>query len=197
MAIMLEYQLSIRFLKGGIYLPGKQIALLRGINVGKAKRVAMEDLRILLQELGFRDVKTVLNSGNAVFTSDEEDTVKAASSIENALAARTGVSSKTMVFTETELKEIVSENSLLERMSDPSKLLVAFVQNHDELLKLSVLEGQQWGEEAFILGSRAAYLWCPEGVLKSKLPLAVGKIIGDSVTTRNWATVLKLNALIG
>lgn len=174
----------------------KQIALLRGINVGKAKRVAMEDLRTLLQELGYRDVKTVLNSGNAVFNSDDEDTVKAASRIEVSLTARTGISAKTMVFTEKELKEIVRQNTLLEHMKDPSRLLVAFVQDNSELEKLKILEGRQWDSEAFALGSGAAYLWCPEGVLKSKLPLEVGKLIGENVTTRNWSTVLKLFALL-
>jgi uncharacterized protein (DUF1697 family) len=44
------------------------VALLRGINVGKAKRVAMADLRALLEELGYADVRTLLNSGNVVFT---------------------------------------------------------------------------------------------------------------------------------
>ena len=55
------------------------IALLRGINVGKAKRVAMADLRKLVEKLGYTDVRTLLNSGNVVFKSSSSDTAKAAS----------------------------------------------------------------------------------------------------------------------
>jgi len=42
------------------------VALLRGINVGKAKRVGMADLRTVVEELGYTDVKTVLATGNIV-----------------------------------------------------------------------------------------------------------------------------------
>lgn len=174
----------------------KQIALIRGINVGKAKRVAMADLRALIEDLGCKDVKTLLNSGNVVFTSSEENTVKMAVKIEGALYNRTGISAKVIVISGEELKEIVKENSLLDNMEDPSRLLVAFVQDNSELEKLKSLEAQKWGDEALVIGSRAAYLWCPEGILASKLPIALGSIMGESITTRNWATVMKLHGLI-
>ena len=54
---------------------------------------------------------------------------------------------------------------------------------------------QYWVPEALAIGARVAYLWCPEGVLASRLWKAVGRVLGDAVTTRNWATVTKLHAL--
>jgi len=57
------------------------------------------------------------------------------------------------------------------------------------------LAGQDWAPEVLAVGARVAYLWCPAGVLASRLPEAIGRALGDAVTTRNWATVLKLHAL--
>ena len=51
---------------------GRQVALLQGINVGRAKRVAMAELRALFAGLGYHDVRTLLNSGNVVFTAPGE-----------------------------------------------------------------------------------------------------------------------------
>src|SRR5690606_717827 len=81
----------------------RQIALFRGINVGKAKRIAMADLRSLLEELGFTDVRTLLNSGNAVYTSDGVPPGTAGRMIEDALPGKLGISSRVSVFTSDEL----------------------------------------------------------------------------------------------
>ena len=67
------------------------VALLRGINVGRAKRVAMADLRSLVERLGYTDVRTLLNSGNVVFTSTSARSGGAEARIEAAIAARLGV----------------------------------------------------------------------------------------------------------
>src|SRR4051794_32869155 len=71
-------------------MAGRQVALIRGINVGKAKRVAMADLRAALEDLGYTDVRTLLNSGNVVFTAGVAPG-KAAASIEKVLAGELGV----------------------------------------------------------------------------------------------------------
>ena len=61
--------------------------------------------------------------------------------------------------------------------------------------RLKPLLKQDWGEEALGLGRRVAYCWCPPGILKSNLPEAVGRLLGDAATARNWATMQKLLAL--
>jgi uncharacterized protein (DUF1697 family) len=55
--------------------------------------------------------------------------------------------------------------------------------------------GQDWQPGAAALGERAAYVWCPNGILDSAAAAALGKQLGDATTSRNWATVLKLHAL--
>lgn len=175
---------------------GRHVALIRGINVGKAKRVAMADLRALVEELGYGDVRTLLNSGNVVFTVPAKSKGSAAARMEEALAAKLGVSARFQVLSAAELATVVAENPLGEIADDPSRLLIAFLANPADLARLEPLAKQDWGADVLALGTRAAYLWCGGGILASKLPEAVGRVLGDAVTTRNWATVTKLQALV-
>lgn len=173
------------------------IALFRGINVGKAKRVSMADLRKLFESLGYSDVSTLLNSGNVVFTTSADSPTKAAGRIETALTAKHGMSARVTVLTAKDLNTIVAENPLLDVADNPSRFLVSVVRDKRELQKLDALTRKQWGDEAFAVGARVAYLWCPHSILESPLADAVGRALGDGVTARNWATILKLHALVG
>lgn len=173
-----------------------QVALLRGINVGRAKRVAMADLRALMADLGYGAVRTVLNSGNVVYRNAQDTSAAAAVRIEQALGERLGVSARVTVITAHELARVVAANPLLEMADNPSRLLVAFMLDADDCRKLEPLLATDWSPEALALGERVAYLWCPTGVLASRLPVAVGAALGEGTTTRNWATVQKLYALL-
>ena len=174
---------------------GWQVALLRGINVGRAKRVAMVDLRALVAELGYGDVRTLLNSGNVVFTAPGVDPRQAAARIEQGLAARLGVEARVMALSGAELETVVAENPWRAAIDNPSRLLVAVLGDADGVARLEPLVRQDWGTSRLALGAHAAYVWCPDGVLESRLPEALGKVMGDAVTTRNWATMTKLHAL--
>lgn len=172
------------------------IALLRGINVGRAKRIAMADLRKVLSDIGYSDVRTLLNSGNVVFDCNTADAADSALRIEEALVLKLGVPAKVTVIEATQLAEIVKENSLQEVAKDHSRLLVAVLNKPDEDRgKLEPLARQSWQPEAFVLGSHAAYIWCPDGVLASRAAAAMGKALGDAVTSRNWSTISKLHAM--
>jgi uncharacterized protein (DUF1697 family) len=179
----------------GMPVSTRCVALLRGINVGRAKRVAMDDLRALVEDLGYGDVRTLLNSGNVVFTLADDTPARAAARIETGLVTRLGVPSRTTVLRAEELAVIVQENSLVNVARDPSRLLVAVLRDPADMLALRPLAGKPWAPEVLALGTRVAYLWCPEGVLASRLPEAVGRVLGDRVTIRNWATIGKLHAL--
>ena len=172
------------------------IALLRGINVGKAKRVAMADLRDLVAGLGYKRVRTLLNSGNVIFSGPSEEPKEVASRIERALENEVGFSSWTTVLTAEELDRIVSENPLLGIMTNPSRLLVTVLREPTDRGLLEPLLKQEWDPEALALGGRVAYLWCPKGLLESRLPEAMGALLGEAATTRNWATMTKLKALL-
>jgi uncharacterized protein (DUF1697 family) len=173
----------------------RQVALLRGINVGRAKRVAMADLRALVEGLGYGDVRTLLNSGNVVFTAPGAASSNAAARIEESLATRLGIPARVIVLTAGELAAIVADNPLLEIADDPSRLLVAVLNDRKDRKRLEPLLKQDWAPDVLALGKRVAYLWCCDGILASPLAEAIGRLLKDAATTRNWATILKLHTL--
>ena len=173
----------------------RHVALLRGINVGKAKRVPMADLRALVEGLGYSEVRTLLNSGNVVFAAARGKPESIAKRIEKALASGLGVSARVTVLSAAELATIVKQNPLVELADNPSRLMVGFLSDPAMRKQLAPLAKQDWGREAMALGSRAAYVWCPKGVLESHVLPAISKLLRDGWTARNWATVLKLHAL--
>lgn len=170
-------------------------ALLRGINVGSARRLAMHDLRAIVEEAGFTDPRTILNSGNVVFAGTGT-TADVAGRIEAGIVRRAGFSSRVFVETDETLAAIVSENTLLSRMTNPSRLQVAFVDDPQVLAGLAAVAQREWGDEALAVGTRAAYLWCPEGVSRGEIVEAAGRVLGDRTTLRAWSTVLKLQGLL-
>ena len=174
----------------------RYVALIRGINVGRAKRVAMADLRGLVAGLGYRDVQTLLNSGNVVFTAGREKPDRIARRVEQTIVERLGVSAAVTVLTSAAFSAAVEENTLAAVAEDPARLLVAFCGDAGRLTELEPLTRQEWKPEALALGSVAAYLWCPAGILASRLADAVGRVLCESMTTRNWRTVTKIHAVL-
>ncbi|MBI3368457.1 MAG: DUF1697 domain-containing protein [Burkholderiales bacterium] len=177
--------------------PARSVALLRGINVGRAKRVAMADLRDLLTRLGYGNVRTLLNSGNAVFDVPAKlKTADHAGRIRTAVASELGVDALVLVKSARDIAAAVAGNPLAGVATDPSRLLVAFAQDARSLAAVKALAEGSWGDEQLHVGSNAAYLWCANGILQSKLAVALLRDLGPSGTTRNWATVEKLHAML-
>jgi uncharacterized protein (DUF1697 family) len=172
------------------------VALLRGINVGTAKRVAMADLKALVEELGHEDVRTLLNSGNVVFTRAASAKGNLASQIEKRLLKRTGVSARVLTRTGDEFARIVAKNPLVTIASDPSRHFVGFLRTPLEEARLKPLLAADWGADRLAAGPGAAYIWCPGGFLESPLARAFERAMGDGFTARNWATTLKLLDLV-
>src|SRR5579883_2573086 len=104
----------------------RQVALIRGINVGRAKRVAMADLRKLVADLGYSDVRTLLNSGNVVYGVPTGAADDAAARIQDGIAGRLGVSARVVVVTASDLANVVADNPFRDIADDPARLLVAF-----------------------------------------------------------------------
>ncbi len=172
------------------------MALLRGINVGQAKRIAMADLRALVTALGFGDVQTLLNSGNVVFTASPAKARAAATRIEQAVSDELGVPSRVTVLSAPELTAIIAANPLLGIADNPSRLMVSVCASNADARRLEPLQAQSWTPDVLAVGERVAYMWYPHGSIDSALAKAVARAMGDAVTTRNWATMLKLHALL-
>jgi len=188
------------------------VALLRGINVGTAKRVAMVELRALVEELGYNEVRTLLNSGNVVFSAAKAEPREMALRIEKALEEKLGVSARVLVISAEELAEVVAGNPLGKVADNPSRLLVGILGDPADRGKLAEIAKMDWGKERIALGAarpgakglggkgtggaaRAVYMLMPQGVIESKLNAAVSKALGDGMTSRNWATMLKLKEM--
>ena len=172
------------------------VALLRGVNVGKAKRVPMAELRALLSGLGYTDVATLLNSGNAVFCATKGTPAKHSADIAAAISSRLKVEVPVIVKSAGELATIISENPIKAGTDEHPRLLVAFTQDTKALSSLTAIQSLVTPPERFAVGKNAAYLLCPAGILQSKAWAALLGKVGKTATTRNWATVLKLQALV-
>lgn len=174
----------------------RYVALFRGINVGKAKRIAMADLRVLLAKLGYTDVKTLLNSGNAVFTGEAAPAGTIAARIRAAVAQKLGVDAMVIVKSAKEMAGVLAGNELGNIASDHSRLLVALTGDARALATLRPLAGLDWNSEKVHLGKHAAYVWCADGILESRALEALLKALRGVGTTRNWATITKIHALM-
>jgi len=172
------------------------VALLRGINVGKAKRIAMADLRALVESLGYRDVRTLLNSGNIVFVATAAKARNATVRIAEALTAQLGVSARVTTLGAQELCHIIDHNPFVHLMTDPSRMMVSVLAEQEHRAKLEQVAAGSWGDDQIALGDRVAYVWCANGILESAVYKHVDKALRDAVTTRNWATMLKLRTMV-
>ena len=156
----------------------------------------MADLRALVEGLGFRDVRTLLNSGNIVFSAPNDERGDVAVRIEKALVARLGVNPRVTVLTGNEVAAAVHGNPFADVADNPSRLLVMVLRTPSDQDRLKPLLRKRWGPEALALGKRVAYLWCANGVGRSKLWVEVDRALEHSGTARNIATMTKLLALV-
>jgi uncharacterized protein (DUF1697 family) len=175
----------------------RYVALFRGINVGKAKRIAMADLRALLGKLGFTGVETLLNSGNAVFTAAAESADAIADRIRQAVHKKLGVDALVIVKSGKDIADIVKGNAIGRVATDGSRLLVAMTNDPKPLSALKKLARTEWGDEKLHIGNHAAYVWCANGILESKAAAALLGGLEGVGTTRNWSTLNKIHALMG
>ena len=174
----------------------KFVVLLRGVNVGKANRVPMADFRSLLEGLGYTGVRTLLNSGNAVFSSNGRSAAKHAQAIGMAITERFGFTVAVMVKSAAQFAAAIECNPAAPAEPEHSRFLVAFSQDAAGLSTLSTLAPLVRAPEFFHIGTHAAYLLCSPGILESKAAAGMVGKAGRGVTTRNWATVLKLQELL-
>jgi uncharacterized protein (DUF1697 family) len=175
----------------------RHVALLRGVNVGGNKRVPMAQLRALLAGLGYDEVKTYLQSGNAVFSSTDAPDVSA-TRIEDALAAELGLHCRVIVRTAPQLRAVMAADPLLHLLGNPSRHLVGFLSDSPAPEGASRLTKQDFGTAELAIVDEHLYLWCPDGLTASPFArMDFDRILAAAVTIRNWNTVTKLSELAG
>jgi len=175
----------------------RYVALLRGVNnIRASKRVAMADLRVLFEGLGFLDVRTLLNSGNVVFTAPKSTRSEILARIEKRLVARLGLAVRVILLSGEEIAAVVHDNPLSHIATNPSHFLVVVPRTRSDHRHLRPLLDQRWAPEVLALGGRVAYLWLANGVPRSPLWGAVDRTLGRTGTARNMATMTKLLTLV-
>ncbi|MEW2613831.1 DUF1697 domain-containing protein [Streptomyces sp. NPDC047880] len=175
-------------------------ALLRGINVGGSRKVPMADLRTLLTDLGHDDVRTYLQSGQAVFTSGRGGEDALAAEIAQAVEQRFGFGVDVIVRDHAYLRAIADACPFPAAGLEPKQLHVTYFSAPVTPDRFAEIDQDAYLPEEFRLGDRALYLYAPNGLGRSKLAEHLSKPRvnkGVIATTRNWNTVVKLVEMTG
>ena len=175
------------------------VAMLRGINVSGSKPVKMDALRASFEALGFKNVRTYVQSGNVVFEAKERTAAPLGPKIVARIKRDFGFDVPVLVLAAGELARIVEENPFLRQRGeaiDVTKLHVTFLAGPPAAAGLKKLEGVSSGRDAFRCLGTSIYLHCPDGYGNTKLSNNVfERALGAAATTRNWKTVTTLAAL--
>jgi uncharacterized protein (DUF1697 family) len=173
----------------------RQVALLRGINLGSRNRVAMPKLRELLATAGYDEVRTYLQSGNVVLSSGARPN-RLAKELQELIDESFGLRIAVVVRTRDELAKVVSLNPLGKVATNPKRYQVSFLDAELDQSTIDELAELATGSERFTAVGRELYAWHPDGVARSKLwnKLAAASL-GVTATARNWTTVTSLLAM--
>lgn len=162
-------------------------AFLRGINVGGHRPVAMGDLRAVFSGLGLGNVRTLLQSGNVVFTTSD-GAARLRPVIEATCAAELGLDATIVLRTEPEMSKVVAGNPFAQAATEPAKVHVLFLADEPVAAAVAKLDSHRFAPDEWVLDGRHVYVWYPNGAGRSKLRLD----LGTPATARNWNTVTKV-----
>lgn len=172
---------------------GPLVLLLRGINVGTGHRLAMADLRSLLEELGYTGARTHLQSGNVLLDAGSQQSGTVVREVESAMADRFGFEIPVVARTTAELADVVAANPLAGVATDPTRYVVTFLAVAPSEAAVDSVNDRDFGREQFVVRGREVYQWCPGGQHESPLVKALAKAgVTSSGTARNWRTVTRL-----
>jgi len=171
----------------------RYVALLRGINVGKAHQLPMPRLREVLTEAGHGDVRTHLRSGNVVLDSPLAEADLAAE-LGRAIEAEFGFAVPVVLRTGAELAAVVRQDPLGSVATDPARYSVTFLPEAPAAAKVADLPPAERGE--YVVSGRELYLWLPDGMSgRGMATWPWDRLLGVPGTNRNWNTVRKLAEL--
>jgi uncharacterized protein (DUF1697 family) len=168
------------------------IALLRGINVGGKHALSMKELAAMLDEFGARQIKTYIQSGNAVFVWNRKDLSRLTHNLRAEIRKRRGFDAHVLALELEGLETVIQQNPFPEAGEDSAALHAGFLAAVPENPDLRALEGLKSESERFRLVDSVFYLYAPDGVGRSKLAARAERLLGVPMTDRNWRTVCKL-----
>lgn len=174
-----------------------RIALLRAINVAGHQKIAMADLRVLFEDLGFDDVRSVLQTGNVIFSAKFSSTSALERHLEAESEKRLGLGTDFFVRSVKQWSQVIADNPFpAEAERAPSHLLVQFLKKSPAAGGVEALQAAIRGPEIVRLVGKQLYVVFPDGIGDSKLTTKiVERNLGVVGTGRNWNTVLKIGKL--
>ena len=170
----------------------RHILLLRGINLAARNRIAMADLRGVLEDANFDDVRTYLQSGNVVVASKaKSDDV--ARKTERLIAKHFGLDTAVVARSRAQVAKIVERNPLQKVAKNPKRYQVSFLASKPGRDVIERVEAAAEPPEQVVAIGREIYAWHPETIARSRLwTLLAGQKLGVIATARNWTTVTSL-----
>ncbi|OAI05848.1 hypothetical protein A1353_10605 [Methylomonas methanica] len=168
------------------------IALFRGLNVGGQNMLPMQALVAILESLGLGQVKTYIQSGNAVFRSDKANVAPLSEQICAAIKQHQGFEPQLVLLDLAELEQAVRANPFPDAETQPNTLHLNFLLSAPANPDLNALAAIKKDNERYSLIDQVFYLHAPEGIGRSKLAAQAEKRLGVAMTGRNWRTVCKL-----
>lgn len=172
----------------------KYIVLLRGINVGGNKKIKMADLRQLLTENDFQNVKTYIQSGNIALEYKTEKASVLAKKIATIIKNKYEFEVKVVVKTVEEIQQITNEmpQDILQDLP-LNRVFAMLLDTTPEEEKVVALQQQDFSPETMLIQNDVVYFACPDGISKGKLTNNfIEKKLKVNGTTRNYKTMQKL-----
>jgi uncharacterized protein (DUF1697 family) len=162
------------------------VVLLRGINVGRHRRVTMADLRAALASAGYPDVETYLQSGNLLVTT-RVGAERLSTDVERALQASLGLDISAIVRSGAQLRKILAANPFLAERTPPSSLHVGYAKAKPTRAAVAALAERDFGRDRATVNGADVYLCYPDGQGRSKMSgAALEQALGVPITVRNW-----------
>ena len=171
------------------------VALLRGINVGGKNSLPMKGLVALLENMGVKNVRTYIQSGNAVFQSEEKGLSQLAKRLSSEIKKHYGFEPYVLLLGLETIDDAMAKNPFHEAEADPSSLHLCFLDSAPPSPDLEKLNKLKKESERFHLRDNIFYLHTPEGMGRSKLAASAEKLLGVTMTARNWKTVCKIKEM--
>jgi uncharacterized protein (DUF1697 family) len=168
------------------------IALFRGINVGGKNVLPMNELVSMLESMGLQNVKTYIQSGNVVFQSEGTNASLLADTISAVIKKSRGFEPQVLLLEPEKIEKAIGENPFPEAESEPKTLHLYFLSSEPRSPDLNALQSIKGKSERFVLKDSVFYLHAPHGIGRSKLAANAEKLLGVSMTGRNWRTVCKI-----
>lgn len=168
------------------------IAFLRAINAGGFNSLRMKEFVALLEKLGLHNIKTYIQTGNAVFQTETANATQLPEKIKSAIKQRFGFAPEVILLSLAELESAISANPFPEADTNHKSLHLTFLASKPEAPNLETLEALKKDSEQFALENCVFYFYAPEGVGRSKLFARIEKSLGVYGTARNWRTAQKM-----